>query len=150
MFGRLALLFVLVPLVELGLLIYLGTLMGVLPTVALVVGTGLLGATLAKWQGLQVLAKLRGDLAALRTPEVTLFEGVLVLLAGALLITPGVLTDVVGFSLLMPPVRRKVAERAGRWAAARVTVVRPGPSPAGGEPEIKDAEVHDVRTEENP
>lgn len=112
MLARLALLFVTVPLAELALLVWLGSRVGLVPTVALVVVTGIAGAALARWQGLATLARFRAALDAGRLPHRELVDGVLILVAGALLLTPGLLTDLTGFLLLAPPVRRRVGERA--------------------------------------
>lgn len=112
MLARLALLFVTVPLAELALLVWVGRRMGLLPTVALVVVTGIAGAALARWQGLATLGRFRAALDAGRLPHRELVDGVLILVAGAVLLTPGLLTDVAGFLLLVPPARRFVRDRA--------------------------------------
>ena len=118
MFLRLLLLFTVVPLVELFLLVKLGTVVGVGPTIALVIFTGILGAWLARQQGLGVLRRLRAELAEGRLPAGALIDGLLILVAGAVLLTPGLLTDALGFVLLVPPsravVRRIVAARFAR------------------------------------
>jgi len=104
--GRLLLLFIVVPIIELGLLLKLGQWMGALPTLGLIVGTGALGASLARWQGLGVLRKAQAELTAGRLPAGEMIEGLLILVAGAVLMTPGVLTDAFGFFCLIPPGRR--------------------------------------------
>jgi len=118
MFVRLLLLFTVVPLVELFLLVKLGTVVGVGPTIGLVIFTGVLGAWLARQQGLGVLRRLRVELAEGRLPAGALIDGLLILVAGAVLLTPGLLTDALGFVLLVPPsravVRRIVAARFAR------------------------------------
>jgi len=118
MFFRLLLLFTLVPLVELYLLIKLGALVGVVPTIALVVFTGVLGAWLARVQGLSVLRRLGADLGEGRMPTDALIDGLLILVAGAVLLTPGLLTDALGFLLLVPQsravVRKMVVSRFAR------------------------------------
>jgi len=96
------LLFTLVPLVELYLLIRLGTYMGAVDTIAIVIGTGLAGGLLAKSQGLAVLDRMRTELNQGRPPAESLFDGLLILIAGAMLITPGLLTDGLGLLLLIP------------------------------------------------
>lgn len=123
MFFRLALLFVAVPLVELALLIQVGRWMGLLPTVALVVVTGILGAALARLQGLATLVRFRTALEEGRLPHRELVEGVFILVAGAVLLTPGLLTDTAGFLLLVPPVRHALAARVLRWLQGRTRVV---------------------------
>jgi UPF0716 protein FxsA len=105
--ARLLLLFVLVPLVELAILIRLGTLIGFWPTIGLVVATGTLGAVLAKSQGLRVLQAIQADLRAGRVPTGRLMDGLLVLVGGIVLLTPGLLTDVLGIVLLLPFTRAR-------------------------------------------
>jgi len=106
--GKLLFLFIAVPAVELVLLIKLGGLIGLLATVAIIFFTGALGATLARWQGLSVLRQIQTQMAQGRLPTNALFDGVIILLAGALLLTPGFLTDIVGFLSLVPGVRNMI------------------------------------------
>lgn len=110
--GRLALLFVVVPIVELMLLIQMGQWVGLLPTLLLVVATGVTGAWLARTEGMRVFFEFQRELAAGRLPTRSMQDGVAVLIGGAFLLTPGILTDVVGFSLLFPPTRRWLQGRA--------------------------------------
>ena len=105
MFKILAL-FLLLPLIELALLIEIGSHIGTLATVALILATGALGAFLARSQGLEVLRRLRAETAAGRLPAAPLVDGVIILLAGAVLLTPGVLTDILGFMCLVPAFRQ--------------------------------------------
>ncbi len=107
--GKLILLFTALPILELWLLLSIGDVIGFWPTVAIALGTAILGAALAKREGLKVLASWRGAMAVGRVPDEGLTGGLLVLLGAALLITPGVLTDVAGLLLLLPPVRRRIA-----------------------------------------
>lgn len=109
-FGRLFLLFTLVPLVELMLLIEVGERIGALPTVALVVLTGVAGASLARHEGAHAWREVRGELGRGRIPGRELLSALLVLLAGALLVTPGVLTDAAGLLVLVRPLRARVVE----------------------------------------
>lgn len=106
MIVRLLLLLTLVPLVELALLLWLASVTHWLSTLALVVGTGVLGAVLVRHQGLRVWQRFQQQLMAGQWPGEALWDGVMILLAGALLITPGLITDLVGFSLLVPACRR--------------------------------------------
>ena len=103
---RLLLLFIGVPIIELALLIEIGRYIGTLPTLALIVATGLIGAALARRQGLQVLAKIRAEIDQGRLPAGSLLDGVMILVAAAVLMTPGVLTDALGFFCLVPATRR--------------------------------------------
>ena len=108
MFLRLLLLFTVVPLIELGLLIQLGRVIGLAPTIAIVLLTGFAGAALARWQGLATMRRVQTDMAAGRVPADALVDGLLILVAGAVLLTPGLLTDIFGFLLLIPPTRTAV------------------------------------------
>ena len=106
-----ALIFVVTPLVELAILIYLGTLIGALYTILIVVITGLLGALLARRQGLATLSRIRNSVEQGVLPSGELFQAVLILIGGLLLLTPGLITDLVGFALLIPQSRNVVT----RW-----------------------------------
>lgn len=108
MFGRLALLFVVVPLLELALLVQMGQWVGLWPTLILVFGTGVVGAALARSQGLRTLGAVQSEMAQGRLPGGALLDGLAVLVGGAFLLTPGLLTDVAGFTLLIPTTRRLV------------------------------------------
>ncbi len=105
MFLRILALFVLLPLVELTILIQVGQAIGLGPTLLLVVATGLLGATLARRQGLRAWLAIRAELQAGRMPGGTLVDGLLILIGGIVLLTPGILTDLLGFALLVPATR---------------------------------------------
>lgn len=105
--GRLLFLaFLVVPLAEIYLLIQVGSVIGALPTVALVVLTAALGAVLIRSQGLRTLERMRAAADRGEIPAVEIIEGVCLLAAGALLLTPGFVTDTVGFLLLIPALRR--------------------------------------------
>lgn len=112
--GRLLLLFILVPIAELALLIEIGTHLGLPTTLALIVFTGALGAYLARRQGLGVLAKIRSEMDGGRLPTGQLVDGALILVAGAVLMTPGILTDAFGFFCLFPPGRRRLKSYLSR------------------------------------
>jgi UPF0716 protein FxsA len=99
---KLILLFTIIPFIELSLLIELGTYIGTLNTIMVVVVTGILGAFMARIAGLSVLFKIQENLREGLFPGDELFDGVLILIGGALLLTPGLLTDAVGFFLLLP------------------------------------------------
>ena len=139
--GRLALLFVLVPLVELFILVQIGEVVGLLPTLALVLLTGAAGAALARREGLRVLWSFQSELAQGRLPQQQILDGLSVLVGGAFLVTPGVLTDLAGLALLFPPTRRVVQRRVRRALERRiregsVNFVFMGPQggPAAGAP----------------
>jgi UPF0716 protein FxsA len=124
-FIRLLLLFTVVPLVELLLLIKIGGLIGVTPTVAIVLATGVLGAWLTRLEGLKTLRGIREDLARGRMPADRLVDGLLILVAGAVLLTPGLLTDAFGFFLLVPPGRRVIRLALVKAFHARVGGIEP-------------------------
>ena len=106
MFGRMLLLFIFLPMVELYLLIMLGSRIGAMPTIGLIVLTGLLGASLARQQGLSVLSRIQKEMASGKPPTQELVEGALVVVGGIVLLTPGIITDIFGFSLLLPSIRK--------------------------------------------
>ena len=107
---KLFLLFTLVPVIELYLLIKIGVVIGPVPTIAIVIITGIAGAWLAKHQGIVVLRRLQNEMAEGRPPGNSIVDGVLVLVAGILLLTPGLLTDMCGILLLIPFTRRLIRE----------------------------------------
>lgn len=146
--GRLLLLlFILVPAIELILLIELGRLIGTLETLALIAITGVLGASLARYQGLEVLRQLRSEVAVGHLPAGPIVDGILILLAGALLITPGVLTDAFGFLCLIPLTRKIVKDFLRRRLERAVREGRVRVSMQFGEPKTQSPEdrVYDVR-----
>lgn len=102
MLGYLILLFTLVPIVELALLIKVGQYIGVGYTLAVVIITGVVGAYLAKLQGIITLHRVQEDINQGRMPTDRLFDGVLILCSGILLLTPGFITDIIGFMGLVP------------------------------------------------
>jgi UPF0716 protein FxsA len=129
---RLVILFVGLPLLELVILIQLGRWMGLWPTIGLVVITGIVGASLAKAQGLGAWLRIRGELQDGRVPVNDLMDGLLILIGGVVLLTPGLLTDLFGLSLLLPDVRRRARrflrrrfERAVQYGHVRVTRIIP-------------------------
>ncbi|RKX33446.1 MAG: membrane protein FxsA [Verrucomicrobia bacterium] len=115
------LIFIVLPPLELALLIEVGKMVGTVPTVALVILTGVAGVSLARWQGLGLMAAALKDLEAGRLPAPHLFHGVCVLLAAALLLTPGFITDTAGFLLLAPPVRRALIAFLRRHLQRRIS-----------------------------
>lgn len=127
MLFRLLLLFTVVPLVELTLLIKIGQRIGVGTTIGLVLLTGLAGAALARHEGWRTWTAIQRDLAAGRLPGDRIVDALLILVAGLLLITPGVLTDLVGVVLLVAPTRRLMRQYLKRQFAARMVIMGPGP-----------------------
>jgi UPF0716 protein FxsA len=119
--GRLLLLFIVLPAVELALLIEIGQRIGTLETLALIVVTGVVGASLARSQGLQLIARVQEQLGRGEMPADSLVDGLMILVASALLVTPGILTDIFGFLCLTPGfrtlVKREVIRRFERAVA---------------------------------
>ena len=111
----LLILFIILPIAEMAVLIKVGTLIGVLPTIALVVLTAVMGVSLMRVQGLATLARVQEKLQRGEIPETELLEGVMLLIGGALLLTPGFITDTMGFICLIPGLRQPIA----RWIMAR-------------------------------
>jgi len=130
---RLLLLFTVIPIIELMLLFRIGARIGPLPTVALVLVTGIVGAWLARLEGLRTLRKIHEQLSQGSMPGEALVHGAMILVAASLLVTPGMLTDAFGFFLLIPPVRHSFAPYLIRYFRSRVNVIQPGPE----EPEIR-------------
>jgi len=120
MFGRLLLLFLLTPAVELGVLIQVDRLIGFGPTIALIIATGVVGSYLARREGLNTWRRLNRRLQSGDLPGKELVDGVIILVAGALLVTPGVLTDVVGFLGLIPPSRRLIRKALMRRFSSKM------------------------------
>ena len=119
--------FLAVPLIEIALFIQVGGWIGLWPTLAIVIATAVLGTYLVRSQGRAALADLRRSFATLDDPATPLAHGAMILVAGALLLTPGFFTDAVGLALLTPPVRVALI----RHIAARVKVqsFQMGPDP---------------------
>ena len=99
---KLILLFTIVPFIELTLLIEIGSRIGTLNTIIIVIVTGIIGAFMARTAGLTVFLKIQENLREGVLPRDELFDGVLILISGAFLLTPGLLTDALGFFLLIP------------------------------------------------
>jgi UPF0716 protein FxsA len=130
MFIRLLALFILLPLVELALLIQIGRWIGLVWTLAIVVVTGFLGATLARRHGIRAWIAIRDELRAGRMPASAMADGLLILIGGIVLLTPGLLTDLFGFAMLLPVTRnafkkalRSRFQRAVDQGEASVTVL---------------------------
>ena len=119
-FGRLLILFVCVPFVELWLLLNVSVSLGWGWTLLLVIGTGVIGAWVARDQGAAVMRKLQAEMAEGQMPAESIFDGISLLVAGALLVTPGILTDLVGFGLLLPRLRMLLREWLKRVVAQRM------------------------------
>jgi UPF0716 protein FxsA len=125
MFALLAVLFFVIPIIELAVILFVGREIGALPTIGLLVLSGVVGAWLAKREGAGAWRRFNKALNEARIPTTEIADGAMVLFAGALMLAPGFLTDVVGILLLLPPTRavarriilREVARRAARRVA---------------------------------
>ena len=127
--AKLLLLFILVPATELALLIEIGSRIGTINTLLLIVVTGVLGASLASRQGLAVLRQIQDETVRGQMPGSAIVDGVIILVAGIVLMTPGILTDILGFLCLIPATRSlikgrlwQMIERAVHNNRARVVV----------------------------
>lgn len=122
MFARLLLLFIIVPIIELALFMLLGRYLGLPATLAIIVVTAFIGAALTKSQGGRALANFQNALAMGKMPHKEMVDGILILIAGAVLLTPGFLTDAIGFLLLFPPARAVIRGIFSDKLAKRVNV----------------------------
>lgn len=121
-FPLFAILFFAIPLLEIYFLIQVGEVIGALPTILLVVLTAVIGAFLLRQQGLSTLARFQTSMAQGQMPATALLEGVMLIIGGALLMTPGFFTDAIGFACLLPFSRQWLAKRM----MGRVTMGRFG------------------------
>lgn len=110
MFPILLLLFIFVPIIEIGLFIQVGGFLGLWPTIALVLVTAFVGASLVRSQGLQTLMNVQNRLQQGELPAQQIFEGVMLAVAGVLLLTPGFMTDALGMLILLPAPRAAMAK----------------------------------------
>ena len=131
-FQILLLLFLLIPLLEIYLLIEVGSVIGALPTVFLVVFTAVLGAGLLRIQGFATLRRVQSTLAQGGIPALEMLEGAVLLVAGALLLTPGFFTDAIGFACLIPSLRRAMLKRLLRRMVVAPGSDQDGPGAGGG------------------
>ncbi len=138
---KLVLLFVIVPFVELTLLFAMAERVGALWTLGLIVATGIVGGTLARWQGVQTAWRLREQMSQGQFPSRALADAGMILVAGALLLTPGILTDLFGFSLLIPACRSFYGNRIQAWFKKNVRVTTTNAWSQQSKVEIIDAEV---------
>ncbi|HSG82118.1 MAG TPA: FxsA family protein [Gemmatimonadota bacterium] len=111
MFRRLLPLFIIVPIIELALLIQLGRWIGLWPTLGLIAATGILGAALASREGLRAWHDFQTDVYQGKLPGRSILDGLSIFAGGALLLTPGLITDLLGFSLVLRPSRRWLQDR---------------------------------------
>lgn len=120
MFIKLLTIFVLVPFMELYILIEAGRIVGLGPTIGLIMMTGVAGAWLARSQGGEILRRIQEETARGQMPAITLIDGALVLVGGLLLLTPGFFTDVIGFSFLVPMTRDLWRKGLSLWLQKQI------------------------------
>jgi UPF0716 protein FxsA len=161
----LVLIFIVVPLIELYVIIQVGSAIGLVPTLVLLLADALLGSMLLRHQGRAAWIQFNRALAENRLPHKEVFDGILVILGGALLLTPGFVTDIFGLILLIPPtraivrgitsriVRRRMAMGATIWTvgrAQRPPRSRPAPGGPGAGPPPRPAPENPFGWEEPP
>ena len=122
---KLFLAFTIIPVVEIYLLIQIGTIFGALTSIALVIVTGFLGAYIARIQGLQILFRIQESLREGQIPSRELLDALLIGIAGLVLLTPGFLPDAFGFFLLIPNTRNAIKQWVHRQIEVRYTSTRP-------------------------
>ena len=122
---KLLLAFTIIPIIEIYLLIEIGSIFGVLTAITLVILTGSLGAFMARMQGLQTLFRIQGSLREGRMPSRELLDALLIVIAGLVLLTPGFLTDSAGFLLLIPTTRNSIISWLQRQIELRYMSNRP-------------------------
>lgn len=131
MFPVVFLALILIPIAEIAVFIKVGGLIGVLPTLALVIGIAIFGTWLLRQQGLQTFIKVQSALNRGEIPVGEMLDGFFLVLAALLMMTPGLLTDAVGFVLLIPAVRKALGAITKRWALSRTVTTEFYHTPPG-------------------
>ena len=119
-FTKLLILFVIVPVTELYILIEVGKKIGSLTTIGIIILTGIIGAYLVKGQGFMILKKIQKDLNEGIMPGDSLIQGAIILAGGIFLLTPGFVTDIIGFIFLIPVSRRVVKKYLLKWLKGKI------------------------------
>lgn len=119
-FNKLLILFVIVPVTELYILIEVGKRIGGLTTISIIILTGIIGAYLVKGQGFMILKKIQSDLNEGIIPGDSLIQGAIILVGGIFLLTPGFVTDIIGFIFLIPVSRRVVEKYLLKWLKGKI------------------------------
>lgn len=143
--------FIVVPLLEILAFIQIGSVIGALPTLGMTLLTAVIGALLVRYQGLKVVMKARQSLARDQLPLDAAVHGALLLLAGVMLLTPGFVTDTVGFLLLVPSIRLFIGKRAWGWLKTRVHTRAQATSQTsrkGARPEVIESVAVEIETDE--
>ena len=141
MFRLLFLLLLIVPAIEIALFIKVGGIIGVFWTLFTIVLTAALGAVLLRWQGLATLIRVQERLSQGQLPAIEMIEGIILLISGAFLLTPGFFTDALGFAVLVPAIRQLLA----RWLISHIHLVAAGQVGAPQGPVVhRDRQGHNV------
>ena len=152
--GFILILFILTPIVEIAVFIQVGGLIGLWPTLGLVVATAIVGTTLLRRQGLATMHSARESLARGEFPVNEIFDGACLLASGLLLLTPGFITDFLGALLLVPIFRAAIRGPLMRWIMSRTTVRTKGAGPGRGSTpgpsSTIDGEFHEIRPADQP
>lgn len=150
--------FLAVPLIEIGLFIQVGGAIGLWPTLAIVVLTAILGTWLVRTQGLMAIGNLQQSFSNLQDPTEHLAHGAMILISGALLLTPGFFTDAIGFALLMPPVRvgvinymrKRISVQSFTMGGQSEEQHTRRPHPGFGQSDVVEGEFHEVNPTKTP
>ena len=121
-------LFIAIPVIEIYLLIKVGSVIGAIPTILMIIGTAVLGATLLRMQGISTFQRVQAAMQRGEIPAIEMLEGLILLISGALLLTPGFFTDAIGFVALIPPARRAFIV----WMLQHSNIMQTGQFSQGG------------------
>jgi UPF0716 protein FxsA len=121
MLFKLFLLFTLVPVIELSLLIKIGSIIGLFNTITIVILTAMIGAYMVRTEGFGIMTRMQRDMQQGVFPAEELINGAMILVAGALLLTPGFFTDIIGFLMVFPVSRNVIKRIAKRYIEKRVS-----------------------------
>ncbi len=147
MFLILVFLLVATPLVEIWLLIRVAHAINWGPTFLLVIGTGVVGATLARHQGLAAWMRIQSEMAEGKMPTSAMVDAVLIFAAGLVLLTPGIITDCIGLALLIPPIRAVFKRKAADYFRSRITTIHYDVSTEDDFIDVEAREVNDEKDE---
>ncbi len=142
--------FIIVPLIEISLFIQVGGIIGLWPTLLIVVLTAILGTWLVRTQGAIAMSQLRGSFSQQTDPTEPLAHGAMILIAGVLLLTPGFFTDALGFALLTPPFRRAAFAYLRKRVNVQTFSAGPQGAPRTDDPTTIEGDYHEVSPPDEP
>ncbi|MCQ0091465.1 FxsA family protein [Roseovarius sp. M141] len=142
--------FIVVPLIEIGLFIQVGGIIGLWPTLLIVLLTAILGTWLVRAQGAVTLGQLRGSFSQQTDPTEPLAHGAMILIAGVLLLVPGFFTDALGFALLTPPFRRAAFAYLRKRINVQSFAAGPQDAPRAQGPTTIEGDYHEVSPDDEP